>query len=107
LIDRGVVVLAVIHLVVRRGVELDEDEDEEEQESFDGIGDQPRRPPAAETSTATFAFAIWGLVIPGAALYATLHSPVLPITVTTLTAGGVLVMNIFFTQLLKRPAEGH
>jgi hypothetical protein len=61
-------------------------------------------PPAAETSAATFAFAIWGLVVPGSALYATLHSPVLPITVTTITAGGVLVMNTFFGQLLKKPA---
>jgi hypothetical protein len=62
-------------------------------------------PPVAETATATFAFAVWGLITPGSPVYAMLDSPVLPITVGILTAGGALVMSILFAPILSRPAQ--
>ncbi|WP_216897387.1 hypothetical protein [Nocardia alni] len=68
--------------------------------------DQPPRwqPPIIETVTAAFAFAVWGLITPGSALYATLSSPVLPIIIGILTGGGALVMNIVFVPILRSQA---
>ncbi|MFF0284094.1 hypothetical protein ACFYSW_27685 [Rhodococcus aetherivorans] len=60
------------------------------------------KPPTAETAAATFAFAVWGLITPGSPMYAILESPVLPITIGMLSAGGGLVMSIVFTPILKR-----
>ena len=62
-------------------------------------------PPTAETITAAFAFAVWGLITPASPLYAILSSPVLPITIGILTAGGVLVMNIVFSPILSRKVQ--
>lgn len=62
------------------------------------------KPPGAETSTALFAFAVWGLITPGSPLYGMLNSPVLPITVGILTAGGGLAMNVVFVPFLSRKA---
>ncbi|MBF6542320.1 hypothetical protein [Nocardia brasiliensis] len=62
------------------------------------------RPPPAETITATFAFAVWGLITPGSPLYVALDSPVLPIVVGILTAGGALVMTVVISPILGRAA---
>ncbi|QIS03727.1 hypothetical protein F5X71_16620 [Nocardia brasiliensis] len=62
-------------------------------------------PPPAETITATFAFAVWGLITPGSPLYVALDSPVLPIVVGILTAGGALVMTVVISPILGRAAD--
>jgi hypothetical protein len=63
------------------------------------------RLPVAETVTALWAFAVWGLVVPASPLYVVLHPPTLPVVVGSLTAVGLYVLTGVLGPLLDRPAR--
>ena len=59
----------------------------------------------SELFVAVSSFGMWGLVVPGSALYGILRPPALPITVTALAAAGGLLVTLVFIPWHKRPAK--
>jgi hypothetical protein len=63
-----------------------------------------RRFPVAETLAATFAFAAWGLVMPGSPLSASVGGDDLTIWTAIITAVGVFLVGVVMGSPLKKAA---
>jgi hypothetical protein len=64
-----------------------------------------RKLPWAEATTAAFAFAFWGLIVPQSPLYVNLTSPLLPIVVALLSVGGVFLVTSVLKPALDKPTK--
>jgi hypothetical protein len=67
-------------------------------------GSKKRKAPVKELIVGLLAFAVWGLVLPGSALYEVLGNPALTVSVGLVTLGGTTMVGLLQKYFLTTPS---